>query len=272
MAMLIRPVRNLILYPVWPKSWRPLSTAQVLKIVALTNEPHNVRNITFCSWQMSPSRDLNVSVRNSHLIHKESSLLSPQDKYFLPQMTDAEKHELLLLYKVMDTFLSEADVEFYLVFGSLLGVYRHRGLIPWDDDIDVAIDVFHWQNVRKALSCVRNYTLLVRPNMHWKFFQSGKPFPFIDIFFMTEDNDYTWPVVDYSRSEVFLKKHVFPLTYGPFEGMMVPIPHDTIAVLDATVDVAYCQSSSIHHRNHVPFSKIFTVPCAELNHMYEMFI
>ena len=54
-------------------------------------------------------------------------------------MTNLEKaHEIefTLLKKIKEVF-AENNIEWFLDAGTLLGAARHKGFIPWDDDVDI---------------------------------------------------------------------------------------------------------------------------------------
>ena len=53
-------------------------------------------------------------------------------------LSDLQRAQLNLL-SVFVSICESEKLRYYLVEGSMLGAIRHKGFIPWDDDIDVAM-------------------------------------------------------------------------------------------------------------------------------------
>lgn len=53
----------------------------------------------------------------------------------------------LVLAKEFDRLCREHEVEYYLTAGSLIGALRHKGFIPWDDDVDIIMTRDNWEKL-----------------------------------------------------------------------------------------------------------------------------
>lgn len=70
-------------------------------------------------------------------------------------MADQElrEHQLRAVeaMKVLDEICEKNEIRYFLIAGSTLGAIRHKGFIPWDDDIDVAMTMDQYQRFLKIV-------------------------------------------------------------------------------------------------------------------------
>lgn len=60
--------------------------------------------------------------------------------------------EELRILCVFDELCKEHNINYYLAYGTLLGAVRHKGFIPWDDDIDVMLPRPEYRKLQKIVS------------------------------------------------------------------------------------------------------------------------
>ena len=61
----------------------------------------------------------------------------------MKRIKDNYKRELQLkildIIKYIDKLCRKNNIEYYLIYGSCIGAIRHKGFIPWDDDLDIGM-------------------------------------------------------------------------------------------------------------------------------------
>ena len=61
------------------------------------------------------------------------------------------------MIKKVNTLFRENNIEYFLLGGSVLGSIRHKGFIPWDDDMDIGIKRNQFKKAEELLKTLREY-------------------------------------------------------------------------------------------------------------------
>ncbi len=65
------------------------------------------------------------------------------------------------LFGQFDALCREHDIQYWAIYGTLLGAYRHGDLIPWDDDIDVYIASDQLEKLQQVVDQDPRYRITV---------------------------------------------------------------------------------------------------------------
>eukprot|EP00759_Apiculatamorpha_spiralis_P048471 PhF_6_TR43661/c0_g1_i2/m.67091 len=147
------------------------------------------------------------------------------------------KMALLSLFQATVDALERNNIRYWITGGTLLGAVRHGGFIPWDDDIDLCVDMSHESKLLQAFNFP--HSLEYSPVVGYKVYNDEidnsvlaetKYGIFIDLFLMNGSTG----IYSQSRSmargiwpkEVWRAQQVFPLKRYKFHDMEVDGPND----------------------------------------------
>lgn len=74
-------------------------------------------------------------------------------------ITEIQKTSIEILAYI-DKVCRENDINYSIFYGSLIGVERHRGYIPWDDDLDIVLLRPEYERLLELLAKQQDFLLL----------------------------------------------------------------------------------------------------------------
>jgi len=112
------------------------------------------------------------------------------------------------LLKITNVLNKEKITNWFLGYGTLLGIIRNNSCVNNDDDIDIIIDIKNKININKIIKKY-NYKIIVNKNNFYKI-ELQQNLPTVDFYFATvnKNNDFhdTWEKVVWSKCKPFIKK------------------------------------------------------------------
>ena len=210
-------------------------------------------------------------------ISKLQSKIPKDLKLFSLTMNESEIGVTMNLLEVFAQVMEKHNLRYVINGGSLLGIYRHHGPIPWDDDLDVLADVDQKDRISKALETLSPEYVLYKkggfPDDRWKLYSKENSkqgykvkkwkWPFLDIFWYKDKGTY---ILDIFRKNKMKSSDFYPLRKRPFGNLSIYAPCNVSAKLTINkIDWNMCVSNNYNHRKEIPVrgNKI-SVPCQKL--------
>ena len=153
--------------------------------------------------------------------------------------------QLMELAAYADEFLGRHGMQYVLCYGSMLGAVRHKGPMPWDDDVDFTI--YRPQDIQKledsfaelAAAASRDGYCLFSHNDYWKLSRKGF---------------WRYPVVDLYRAAIYQPIDTVPQRKA-WGSLMLSVPDNAVdrvveyygkaSLTEAVFDIPYWDSGFV---------------------------
>ena len=187
-----------------------------------------------------------------------------------------------LLLKSEECF-KNLNIEFIPAFGTLLGLIRNKGIIPWDDDMDISVDIKDFDKILEHKELFESVGVGVF--LYKKLFNNK----FIKLYLLSEkkipDHEWSWPFIDifihYLENQNFIitdnmnttkldKNEIYPLKTNLFENIPMNIPKNVDYILNKYYGNDWedvCYSSPYNHQNEKHYLKQYKINCNEISHV-----
>ena len=153
----------------------------------------------------------------------ENYILSPDESFNLYK----------LLHRVVK-ILEQNNIVYWASGGTFLGAIRCKGIIKWDDDLDICILQQDKEKLKQLIVNEKDIYLDLSSTLVNKIKYNTGTYPFLDIFFMVpelENGKIVYKCAlkrarDTWKNEIYLEKELVPLKKTKFGAMEIAIPNE----------------------------------------------
>lgn len=126
-------------------------------------------------------------------------------EYRVATEEEVKKIQLLILREI-DVFCRSNKLRFCLAYGSLIGAVRHKGFIPWDDDIDI------WMFRKDYEVFIRKFNDYNSKMSVRSYLNSDHPFPYAKVIY---NDSRAIEIVDRKEYTFGISIDLFPIDNMP---------------------------------------------------------
>ena len=196
-------------------------------------------------------------------------------------MTKYERETLVRLLVLFHELCVEMSLTYFITGSTLLGSYRHHGLVPWEDVVEMLMPEEEraqiWETFQHFANTSDELSVAIGPGRRMKVFHKlwhvlvpigGFEFgwPLIDVTFYKEDNIDIWQFEGFNKIPKLL---IFPLHLRPFDTVFLRSPRDGYAVLKRLYWNPDCVSLVWSHRlERSPTIGVIRFECQEVSRIY----
>lgn len=194
-----------------------------------------------------------------------------------------KKNAVKLLEKTIE-ILKEFKIDYFAISGTLLGIIRHNDIIPWDDDIDLLVDIeiknkiydihnkycneLHFINYGNMLKiCYIDKDFPIMNNEYLKDASVGEikryNYPFVDLFVMEKKDEHlcffekSWEI-----------RNFYPAKEVMFLDMKICIPHNPEFFLNENYGLSWNNiliSNKFCHKYERIYKKMYKISIEDYN-------
>lgn len=198
-------------------------------------------------------------------------------RIFKPIFNAEQKIQVMEALKLLTEALDKAGVDYFLYGGSLIGSWRHQDIVPWDDDLDIIVNISSWEKIEQIK--IPKHTLNIQTLNRYKFYSDNATdipgyfwkWPYIDVCFFGDNGTHLYDMdPTFSKTFVYDKKDVLPLSRRSFGSLELKVPRNTEKVLSQNYNVNICQTRSYDHQQQASIKPehVKSVDCSLLYRVY----